>query len=262
MYRAAGWSNYNPRNVGAQGFLGRRAPTYCANYSTSTTYDTCTPGPGAARSATQADPPLPPECRDKCDWDTIASSVEQLTLCAVALALVSVARILLQLVLAHCFHVEDLTSLAFPMWEGPVFLTQFMALTEALLGLLATGCVWIVVVSAVLVCLGPVAFIVYAGYALHARKQDGSLQYERSPWPSSADLRARWSSAKCVGKYWALQDYWSELKKRGGWGDDSRPGRHWSPPRLPWQHQSPHPLPPMLLRVSGQRSRVPDERER
>jgi len=234
----AGWSNYNPRNLGVQGFLGRRnkAPRYCANYSTST-YDTCTPGAAPAR---QADPP--PECRQLCDWDTVAPSVEQLVLCAIALALVSVARILFQLVLAHCFHTAELTALSFPMWEGPVFLTQFMAMSEALLGLLGTGCVWIVVVSAVLLCLGPVAFIVYAGYALHARKADGSLQYERRPWPSCAEFRARWSSAKWFGKYWALQDYWAELKTRGAWGDATRPGRHWSPPPPPSVLVCVHPL--------------------
>ena len=34
-----GWSNYNPRSLGAEGFLGRNAPTYCAKYTRAT--DSC-----------------------------------------------------------------------------------------------------------------------------------------------------------------------------------------------------------------------------
>ena len=223
-----GWSNYNPRSLGAQGFLGRNAPGYCTDYATSNRYDSCHPR-AVSQSASGVKEEVPPECRQKCDWDTVAPSVEQLVLCAICLALVSVTRVLLQMFLVKFLHQhEPLESLAFPMWEGPVFLTQFIGITEALCGLLGSGCVWIVVVSALLVCAGPVAFVIYAGYALHARRADGSLAYERAPWPSCAELRERWSSAKWFGKYYAVQDYLTGLKCRGEWGADSSAGRHWS----------------------------------
>ena len=106
-----GWSNYNPRNVGVAGFLGRskQYPDYCTNYSASNGLPEI-----QAKNAS-----IPSECDLGCGWDRGAPSVEQLVLCVLCLFLVSLARIFFSLVVQYVLKRELSASMQFPMWEGP-----------------------------------------------------------------------------------------------------------------------------------------------
>ena len=109
-----GWSNYNPSNVGTDGFLGRNAPEYCANF-TKTTESSCNKAKPKINTARRDE--IPPECQEQCGWDSVAPSLEQLLMCAFCLVLVSAARTVISAILVHCFRQEPSTSMQFPMWE-------------------------------------------------------------------------------------------------------------------------------------------------
>ena len=114
-----GWSNYNPRNVGAAGFLGRSAPAYCSNYSDADRAGKTVSKQDQIVTTQTDDGSVPPECEFGCDWDRGAESVEQLVLCALCLVLVALARIFFSALVVHVFKRELPASMTFPMWEGP-----------------------------------------------------------------------------------------------------------------------------------------------
>ena len=111
--------------------------------------------------------------------------------------------------------------------QGPVFLTQFMAISESLIRLVGVECPAIQAGAGVLLAAGPVAFMAYAAYKLFAHRQNGDLEYEPAAWPSWTECKDTMAQAKWYGKIYALQDYLGALKIRGGWSDASDAGRRW-----------------------------------
>ncbi len=109
-----GWSNYNPSELGTDGFLGRNAPEYCANF-TQAKGSSCNRAKPKLNTARRSE--IPPECQEQCGWDTVAPSLEQLVMCAICMLMVSAARTSMSVVLVHCIGQEPSTSMQFPMWE-------------------------------------------------------------------------------------------------------------------------------------------------
>jgi len=169
---------------------------------------------------------IPVECQE-CGWDTVAESVEQMCLCLACLVLVALARASCYKILVEVFHKEPSASICWPMWEGPVFLTQFMGMTETLVELTRNECVDVRIVSGILLVAVPGAFIVFATTQISRWNQDGSLAYdaaERVSWESRKDEIAK---AKWYRKVTILHEYLNDLRSRGSWGEDNQRERHW-----------------------------------
>jgi len=149
-------------------------------------------------------------------------------LCALCLVLVALARIFFSALVVHVFKRELPASMTFPMWEGPVFLTQIMGISDSLLALMTTGCLWWQVGAWALFLAGPVGFLMFACFSLYKHTGTKTLEYEPADWPSFASCRDTFREAKWYGKPYAMYDYYSGLKIRGGWSDGNAQGRHWS----------------------------------
>ena len=109
-----------------------------------------------------------------------------------------------------------------------VFLTQIIGMCDSLLALLGSGCLWWQVGGGACLCAGPLGFLILAVVQLRKHTSNGTLEYEKSEWPSFAHCREAYREAKCYGKPYAFYDYWSSLKLRGSWCDGNLQGRHWS----------------------------------
>ncbi len=111
--------------------------------------------------------------------------------------------------------------------QGPVFLTQFMAISESLIRLVGVDCPGIQAGASVLLAAGPIAFMSYTAYRLFAHKHHNELEYEPADWPNWTACKNAMAEAKWYGKLYVLYDYVSALKVRGEWSDNNSAGRHW-----------------------------------
>jgi hypothetical protein len=103
-----------------------------------------------------------------------------------------------------------------------------MGISDSLLALMTTGCLWWQVGAWALFLAGPVGFLMFACFSLYKHTGTKTLEYEPADWPSFASCRDTFREAKWYGKPYAMYDYYSGLKIRGGWSDGNAQGRHWS----------------------------------
>ena len=154
--------------------------------------------------------------------------MEQVVLCAVCLMLVAMARVACCKATVCLFKKEPSASLAFPMWEAPVFITQFMGVTESLMALAGNECWDVKIVSIMLLIAGPGAFIAYAAVKIYRYvNKDGSLEYEGTEKPSWESCKQSLAGAKWYGKIFVLNEFVADCRSRGSWGDDNLHERHW-----------------------------------
>ena len=104
---------------------------------------------------------LGPECDEwlaeigtaACDLATILPNIEQVCTCLMVLGGVSIFRTILCIVVGKVLKKEVPTSLMFPMWEGPVFLSQYLAICDSMFNTILGTCSWHRAVGMVVIAL-------------------------------------------------------------------------------------------------------------
>lgn len=113
--------------------------------------------------------------------------------------------------------------------QGPVALTQVIALADAAFESMGTGCTSWEAVGSCLFLIGPFCFFAFAGMRLYHHQRKGDFRYEAAQRPTWAELRSSVSEAKgCFGKMSAIQMYYGKVCMRGEWKFDNSHARHWS----------------------------------
>ena len=105
-----------------------------------------------------------------------------------------------------------------------VFLTQVMGISEAMVHLMGSGCVWWQVGGTFLFLFGPIAFVIFSAWSIFHHRSCENIEYEKSEWPKFSSCR---EEIRCYGKPLALYDYYADLKVRGEWSSATVQGRHW-----------------------------------
>ena len=104
--------------------------------------------------------------------------VETFATCALCLLAVFIMRIALCYVLEHIFKRPVPGSLKFPAWEGPVMMTQMIALSDSAFTSLGTGCAHWMVFGGVILLVGPLGFLLLAMSRIRQHMRTGDLSFE------------------------------------------------------------------------------------
>ena len=120
-------------------------------------------------------------------------------------------------------------AMMFPMWEGPVFLTQFLAICDSMSGIITSKCVWHQALACVILGVLPVSFMIFAIVRLRKHINDKTLIYLKRPQPS---LKEIWKKGKTTKGFFPKILYLYGAHKnrnfRGDWNDDNPTARRWA----------------------------------
>jgi len=154
----------------------------------------------------------------------------QFTTCFALLVGVAAARATVALIIEKFLHKEVPPGMMFPMWEGPVFLTQYLAICESMSGIVVSRCYWHKILVAIVLGLIPGFFMIFAFIRLRKHMKAGTIAYRRRPQPAS--FKEAWTECKQKdGMFYKLLYIIGILKNRtfrGDWRDDNVIARRWS----------------------------------
>ena len=154
----------------------------------------------------------------------------QFTTCFALLVGVAAARATVALIIEKFLHKEVPPGMMFPMWEGPVFLTQYLAICESMSSILASSCYWHKILAAIFLGLIPGFFMIFALIRLRKHMNAGTIAYIIRPQPAS--FKKVWTEFKHKdGMFYKLLYIYGILKNRtyrGDWRDDNVIARRWS----------------------------------
>ena len=74
--------------------------------------------------------------------EIILPELGQFTTCFILLLCVTTVREMVSLIIGKCLKKEVPPAMMFPMWEGPVFLTQFLGICDSMASILTSECIW------------------------------------------------------------------------------------------------------------------------
>ena len=124
-----------------------------------------------------------------CDFSQLLPPTEILITCLVVMSSVFIARQLLVLAFKHCLHKDQPSSLLFGAWEGPVALTQYMALCDSAIEAAALSCPVYIALGVLVLLLLPINFAIFAALRVRRHVNEGRLSYVQNPTPSFSVLK-------------------------------------------------------------------------
>ena len=170
-----------------------------------------------------------------CQFHSLAPSFDKVLSCILILVTVSIARICIVRIWAYCLPSRDIpTAMLFPAWEGPVLFVEYMALCDAAMETISTGCAWWVAFGASVLFFGPVLVIAGALIVLlpYVKPDDDEFYEEHVSDISKMSLRqsvtAVIKTKGLAGKLVALNYYWGQTSVQGDWNDSNATIRFWS----------------------------------
>jgi len=112
-------------------------------------------------------------------------------------------------------------------WEGPVFLAQYLAVSEKSIAAASLFCPSGITLGLITLLLGPVAFLILAARKISRHIKDGRMAFNYNATPSWTGLKRAVSKGRGLfGKLLLAHAYWQETQERGSW-DDSESLSHW-----------------------------------
>ena len=166
---------------------------------------------------------------DVCGFETLAPTLDKLLWCAIILAAVAVVRLCLALFVWVVWK-EVPRAMHFPLWEGPVFLVEFIAVCVSTFSAIATSCGEWMVIGYLVLSMVPVAFVCLSAIVLGRHLQREHMVYEpydakadppRVP-PSFAEMKKYLQgSTGIVPKAMHLREWYLAVEARGWWKDGS-----------------------------------------
>jgi hypothetical protein len=122
------------------------------------------------------------------------------------------------LILKHIYHKEVSIALQFPAWEGPVFMSQYLAVCEGTVGLIALNCqLWMAAGLALFLAI-PIMWIAFCYTVLRRHVTKDRVRYIRFKPLTRDRIRTRLSMGKgCLGKLVACYLLLLQFTQRGEW---------------------------------------------
>jgi hypothetical protein len=161
--------------------------------------------------------------------DVIFTELEQFSTCIILLLSVTCIRSTVAFIIGKVLRKEVPPAMIFPMWEGPVFLTQFLAICDSMAGIITSKCVWHRALAYVIFGVLPVSFMIFAIVRLRKHINDKTLIYLKRPQPS---LKEIWKKGKTTKGFFPKILYFYGAHKnrnfRGDWNDDNPTARKWA----------------------------------
>jgi len=167
----------------------------------------------------------------ECSFATISPPVEKLTLCVFLLVLIFCIRAGLVLIVERCFKKEAPTAMLFPLWEGPVFFVQYLAICDAVFTAIYTYCPVGISIGALVLFFGPLLMLSIILVRLRPFLDgDGAMLYEEKPPPPSfpATIKLLWNTKGLAPRWAIVRDWKDRSQHRGEWDDSNKRIRYWS----------------------------------
>jgi len=176
-----------------------------------------------------AEEPGPGSAQGDCTWGAGWEALGVYTTCLTCLAAVFVLRSTVCYTIEHCRGKVVPDALLFPAWEGPVLMTQLLALTDAGLAAVSTRCtsLWVIVGYCFLI-VGPAGFLVGAFFRILYHRRAGNLVYEKADRLNFSVVCADLSHKGVVGKVRSLWASYTVWITGGEWKVDNQHARHWA----------------------------------
>ena len=132
-------------------------------------------------------------------------------------------------IIGKCLKKEVPPAMMFPMWEGPVFLTQFLGICDSMASILTSKCVWHQIISYLVLGILPFSFMILAFVQLRKHVSERTIVYIIRPQPT---LKEIWNKAKNTKGFFSKILYVYGARKnrnvRGDWNDNNKIARRWS----------------------------------
>jgi hypothetical protein len=166
---------------------------------------------------------------EPCYLEYIIPDLGQFATAFLVLVATAMMRLTLVLILDKCLHKPVPPSLMFPMWEGPVFLTQFLAICDAMSALIDTRCYWHKIIGGGIIGAIPGLFLIVAVLRLRKHQREGTIVYTLRPQPTISHVfKTFWETSGICAKLVYLWSAKTNRSIRGEWNDDNGSARRWT----------------------------------
>ena len=157
-----------------------------------------------------------------------APMLDKLVGIVVSLGVVFLVRFSAQFIVTKCFKREPWTLLMFPNWEGPMLLTHWFSICDSLLSTLGRPCTFWIILSCVLLFLGPILFMLYAMWSIGRNLRKGLMTYEAREKISFQETREKFNKAGTLGgKFKVISEYYDRRRHKGEWSENTPQGTFW-----------------------------------
>lgn len=184
---------------------------------------------GASQAFLFSPSSTPPFPGNTCGLEVLAPTLDKLVWCAIVLASVAAIRLGIALLVRYVWK-DVPKAMHFPIWEGRVFLIEFIAVVSSAFLAVLTSCSEWMIVGYVLLSVVPLGFTLASGVVLGRHVFSEHMVYEpydanadppRVP-PSFAEMRKSVEdSTGMVPKAMRLREWYLAVEARGWWKDGS-----------------------------------------
>ena len=166
-----------------------------------------------------------------CAFSWIAPPAERVLSCVTLMAMVSGLRVLVCVVIKHCFRKQVPVAFFFPCWEGPVLLAEYLALCDAIFTAAASLCDWHIGLAIVLLVSCPLMLIIIPIVSLrrYIAQHKDEVYPVRTRRESLGQFTKKFAKANGVkAKLAAAYLYFEQMEAKGDWNDQDPKIRFWS----------------------------------
>ena len=154
---------------------------------------------------------------DICAWSEVMPGLEQLTTCGMILLVVSLCRKLVEYFITKVLRKGLPQALAFPAWEGPVFITEYVGICEGCVLAMQSHCSGFILIGSVLFVGVPLIFLALATIMIFLHTRHGNLKFEPAPKPAPMKVAVRQAlKAPTLFQKLLAYRYWKETTKTSG----------------------------------------------
>eukprot|EP00286_Rhodomonas_abbreviata_P026063 CAMPEP_0181294474 /NCGR_PEP_ID=MMETSP1101-20121128/3623_1 /TAXON_ID=46948 /ORGANISM="Rhodomonas abbreviata, Strain Caron Lab Isolate" /LENGTH=758 /DNA_ID=CAMNT_0023399141 /DNA_START=24 /DNA_END=2300 /DNA_ORIENTATION=- len=123
---------------------------------------------------------------------------------------------------------EPSPDLSFPKWEGPVFLTQYFAVCDAIASSMSSFCDgWMAFASLALI-FGPLLFVAVSTFLIFIDRVRGDLVFIPEEHQHPKEFWKEWRATPgLVAKAKSLKGYYDSRRSAGEWDEDTKSGQRW-----------------------------------
>jgi hypothetical protein len=168
------------------------------------------------------------QCR-KCGMINGVTLLDKLIVVFGSFVAVFAIRWFCQFFITCCLKREPWDMLKFPGWEGPLLLAHWFGMCESLTKTMGRPCSLWYAVSAVILFVGPVCFMIYAIFDIRRHIAQGAIHFdvhENITWGQArAEMR---KTQGCFGKLRVIQSWWSNKRHKGEWVEDTEASKFWA----------------------------------
>jgi hypothetical protein len=168
------------------------------------------------------------QCR-KCGIINGVSLLDKLIVVFGSLAAVFAIRWFCQFFITFCLKREPWDTLKFPGWEGPLLLAHWFGMCESLTKTIGRPCPLWYAVSAVILFVGPIFFMIYAIVDIRRHIAKGAIHFDMHENITWGQVRAEMRKTQgCFGKLRVIQKWCQNKRHKGEWVEDTEASKFWA----------------------------------